>query len=180
MLLISLPSTKSEHPALLLIALACWLAVLVAIPVPSAVAQTDDAEAGYPKSDTSQSAADSNKSLNDMDRMTIRDTIQSQLDAFAADDEARAFALASPGIQAKAGNAAKFMAMVRANYQPVYRPRAVFFQDVTMMDGAPAQRVLVMDAKGAPVQAIYPMQRQDDGSWRINGCMLYRGKARML
>lgn len=118
--------------------------------------------------------------LSDADKMSIRDTIKAQLDAFKIDDAETAYGYAAPHIQKMTGTPAAFLKMVRASYDPVYRPRAVFFQDITMMDGVPAQRVLLMDRNGSPVLAVYPMERQDDGTWRIAGCMLYRGNARML
>lgn len=118
--------------------------------------------------------------LSESDRMAIRDVITAQMDAFRVDDAQRAFDLASPAIQAKSGSPDRFLDMVRKSYAPVYRPRAVFFQNITMMHGVPAQRVLVLDSSGAPVLAVYPMQRQPDGSWRINGCMLYKDRAQLL
>jgi hypothetical protein len=36
------------------------------------------------------------------------------------------------------------------------------------------QEVYVVGPDGNPVLAIYEMQRQPDGSWRINGCWLTR------
>jgi len=36
------------------------------------------------------------------------------------------------------------------------------------------QRVLLVGPDGVPVVADYLMQRQPDGSWRINGCILER------
>jgi hypothetical protein len=36
------------------------------------------------------------------------------------------------------------------------------------------QNVLVVGPDGIPVMAIYLMQRQPDGSWRINGVYLIR------
>ncbi|MEM7406199.1 MAG: DUF4864 domain-containing protein [Pseudomonadota bacterium] len=118
--------------------------------------------------------------MSDADKMSIRDTVQAQLDAIKVDDAETAYHYAAPHIQKMTGTPAAFLQMVRHSYDPVYRPRAVFFQDITMMDGVPAQRVLLMDRNGSPVLAVYPMERQDDGSWRIAGCMLYRGNARML
>ena len=120
------------------------------------------------------------QSLTPQDKIAIRDVVQAQLNAFKADDAALAYSYASPAIQAKAGSSSAFMAMVRTAYKPVYRPRAVFFQNITVMNGVPAQRVLIMDHKGTPVLAVYPMEQQADGSWRINGCMLYKGDAQML
>ena len=118
--------------------------------------------------------------LSESDKMAIRDVIQAQIEAFKQDDAVTAFGYATPTVQSRTESAGAFLAMVKRAYQPVYRPRAVFFQNITMMDGVPTQRVLLMDAKGAPVLAIYPMEIQPGGEWRIAGCMLYRGDAQML
>ena len=120
------------------------------------------------------------ESLSEAERNAIRNVIQAQLDAFQADDAERAFSFASPSIQQHFGNAKTFMAMIIKGYQPVYRPKAVFFQDIVMLEDTPAQRILLMDAKGTPVMAVYPMKQQPDGSWRIDGCYLFAGDAQML
>jgi len=106
------------------------------------------------------------------DRHTIRFLIESQLQAFQQDDAARAFALASPAIQDQFSLPEKFLAMVRTAYPPVYRPRSVIFEDMTMVQGLPAQKVMLMNAEGELVRAVYLMQRQPDTTWRIHGCFL--------
>ncbi len=80
--------------------------------------------------------------------------------------------MASPTIQALFATPKAFMDMVKAGYQPVYRPKVVKFQDIIQLDGAPTQQVYVVGPNGVPTIALYPMQRQPDGSWRINGCYL--------
>jgi hypothetical protein len=112
--------------------------------------------------------------LSDDDRLVIQAVITDQLDAFQRDDWAAAFAQATPDIQARFQTAANFMRMVRGAYQPVYRPRQVEFRDVVDFHGAPAQRVFLIGPDGVPVIALYPMERQPDGGWRINGCYLLR------
>jgi hypothetical protein len=108
------------------------------------------------------------------DAAAIRAVIEAQIAAFRADDGAAAFAFASPEIQSLFGDAERFMAMVRDGYQPVYRPRSVEFRDLILEQGRPTQRVLVVGPDGVPVVARYFMQRQPDGSWRIDGCVLER------
>ncbi|MFP6741955.1 MAG: DUF4864 domain-containing protein [Alphaproteobacteria bacterium] len=112
--------------------------------------------------------------LSDGDRQAIQAVIADQLDAFQRDDGAAAFAQATPDIQAHFRTAANFMRMVREAYQPVYRPRQVEFRDVIDFHGAPAERVYLIGPDGVPVIALYPMERQPDGHWRINGCYLLR------
>ncbi|TVQ34003.1 MAG: DUF4864 domain-containing protein [Geminicoccaceae bacterium] len=106
------------------------------------------------------------------DTAAIRAVVQSQLDAFQRDDKDAAFAYASPTIQDLFRTADVFMAMVRAGYQPVYRPQTVSFQDIVTFRGAPTQRVLLVGPDGLAVMAYYLMERQRDGTWRIAGCIL--------
>ena len=104
----------------------------------------------------------------------VREVIEAQLDAFAKDDAARAFSLAAPGIREIFGSAEKFMDMVRSSYAVVYRPKSVLIEAPVLIDGQVVQPVRMTDAEGRGWIAIYPMQRQPDGSWRTNGCQLGR------
>ena len=110
--------------------------------------------------------------LSDADRSSIRDVVESQLAAFQRDDGARAFSYASPTVRRQFVTPERFMDMVRTGYAPVYRPREVTFRDVVVAGDVPAQKVLLVGPDGVPVMAIYPMQRQADGSWKIDGCFL--------
>ena len=106
------------------------------------------------------------------DRAAIRGVIEAQLAAFRADDGATAFGFASPSIQRQFGSPANFLAMVRTGYRPVHRPREVQFRDLVEVEGEPVQLVLLVGPDFEVVTAHYVMQRQADGSWRINGCVL--------
>ncbi len=105
---------------------------------------------------------------------SIRAVIEAQLRAFRADDGAAAFALASPDIQRLFGDPDRFMAMVRSGYQAVYRPRSHEFRDLAPEGDRLVQRVLLVGPDGVPVVAAYLMERQPDGSWRIDGCVFER------
>ncbi len=117
-------------------------------------------------------AQSENVTLSDADRSSIRDVIESQLAAFQSDDGAQAFSYASPTVRRQFVTPERFMHMVRTGYAPVYRPREVEFRDLVVVGDVPAQKVLFVGPDGVPVMAIYPMQRQADGSWRIDGCVL--------
>lgn len=110
--------------------------------------------------------------IRDSDRAQIRSVVERQLLAFQQDDARSAFAFASPGIQAQYKTPDNFMYMVKTAYDPVYRPRSVIFEELTSLQGFPAQPVLLLSSDGVPVRAIYMMEKQPDGSWRINGCYL--------
>ncbi len=109
----------------------------------------------------------------------FRQVIDAQMAAFARSDGAAAIAFAAPSIQRLFATPERFMAMVRTGFQPVYRPRAVAFEApirVPASDGgdgaAFAQPVRVTGPDGRPVLAMYHMEQQPDGSWRIAGVVL--------
>ncbi len=106
--------------------------------------------------------------------------IERQLDAFQRDDEAAAFSFAAPRIRDQFGTPANFMRMIRASYQAVYRPRAVKFLGPAVIDAEIIQAAQVVAPDGSVVVALYSMQRQPDGSWRIAGCLLAPATAKSV
>ncbi len=110
--------------------------------------------------------------VSEPDRSAIRDVIERQIEAFRRDDGQAAFGYASPSIQGMFGSPDTFMDMVRQGYRPVYRPRTVEFREIVTLQGMVTQKVHVIGPDGRPVTAFYPMSRQADGSWRIEGCYL--------
>lgn len=110
--------------------------------------------------------------LTDSDRTAIRSVIERQLEAFQNDDAETAFSFATSGIQATFQTPGNFLRMVKIYYEAVYRPRSVVFDDLALVNGDLAQPVLVLDPNGVPMRALYLMENQPDGSWRINGCYL--------
>jgi ketosteroid isomerase-like protein len=110
------------------------------------------------------------------DRAAIRAVIEQQLAAFQADDGAAAFDLAAPAIRRQFATADNFMRMVQQGYQPVYRPREVAFGELTATEEGIIQRVELVGPDGQPVTALYVMEKQPDGRWLINGCILTASK----
>jgi len=118
-------------------------------------------------------AADETPStLPQADRDAIHGVIDGQIGAFRSGDDGAAFGFASPGIQMQFGDAATFVEMVKRGYAPVYHPRTVTFGALVEIDGQPVQKVRVVGPDGAAAMALYFMERQPDGTWRIGGCML--------
>jgi ketosteroid isomerase-like protein len=108
------------------------------------------------------------------DQGAIRGVISDQLDAFLADDAARAYSHASPGIRQLFPGEERFMGMVRRGYAPVYRSRSREFLDLRQTPLGPEQEVLLIDANGQEWLALYTMEQQPDGSWKIAGVRLVR------
>lgn len=100
----------------------------------------------------------------------FREVIEAQLTAFARDDARGAFAYASPPTQAIFGSPERFMSMVRESYPAIYRPQAVAFSSrIRTPGGGHAQPVSLIGPDGLGVVAMYRMEEQPDGSWRIAG-----------
>lgn len=115
------------------------------------------------------------------DTAAVRAAVQGQLDAFAADDAARAFSFAAPNVRSRMGTAERFLAMVRAGYPVVYRPASVaFLVPQVLPDGTVVQRAQMTDARGEAWLATYTLQRQKDRSWRISGCDVQAARGRVI
>ena len=104
----------------------------------------------------------------------IESTIQSQIDAFLADDLVGAFSFASPNIKTIFGTSDNFGQMVRRAYPMVYRPREVRMGDLRDVAGAMWQRVYVTDAEGRGHALDYQMIETPEG-WKINAVQLLQG-----
>ena len=107
-----------------------------------------------------------------------RAVIQRQLDAFAHDDGAAAYALAAPGIKAIFTDSATFMAMVRRQYAPVYHHRGAEFGEFSSEGDIASQTLTLVDDDGQVWTALYKLARQPDGSWLITACLLIKAEAK--
>lgn len=112
------------------------------------------------------------ETIGDADRAAIQSLISGQIEAFRADNGAAAYAYASPTIQEYFPSADAFMAMVKQGYMPVYRPNSVAFGPLVDSPIGPLQKVFVTGPDGKNYIAAYSLQKQPDGSWKINGCSL--------
>ena len=101
----------------------------------------------------------------------IRATIRSQIEAFQADDFARAFTFASPTIKGMFGTPENFGAMVKTGYPMVYRPAEVQMMDLREVAGNLWQRVRITDQAGAGWYLDYMMVETAEG-WQINAVQI--------
>jgi len=102
----------------------------------------------------------------------VRAVVQDQIDALAIGDADRAFSHASPKVQSIFGASDAFMAMVQNGYSALIRPQSFTIDEVLAEGDKAAVRAQVIDRDGRPFQAVYPLERQPDGRWRIDGCYL--------
>jgi hypothetical protein len=109
----------------------------------------------------------------DADSDAIKSVIENQLNAFAADDGIKAYSYAAPIVQQAFPSVEIFMGMVKQGYQPVYRNTdRVYSEAFQDPRGRTAMRVVLTDQNGKRHEAIYAMEKQADGSWKIAGCVI--------
>lgn len=113
------------------------------------------------------------ETLNSADQAAVTAVIERQLQAFANDDDAEAYAQAAPLVKFAFPNVETFMAMVKQGYLPVYRNNGYTFEESAFdTAGRPTQRVIIRGTDGKNHEALYTMEKQPDGNWKIAGCRL--------
>ncbi|MER9327503.1 DUF4864 domain-containing protein [Mesorhizobium sp. M0488] len=99
--------------------------------------------------------------------------IDGQLKAFIADDGATAYSFAAPNVKQIFPTVDTFMNMVTNGYPPVRKPRSYSFGKVEETSpGSIVQQVLIVGPDGKDYEAVYTLQQQPDGTFRITGCSL--------
>jgi hypothetical protein len=135
------------------------LALGSAWPLQSCRAAESDARTGAP-------------TVRTADWTAIKKVIAEQRSALKAGDAAKAFSYASPGIRSQFGDAANFIDMVRTMYSALLTARYTEFLEGAVIDGTVIQPLRLIDADNTVRVALYMMERQDNGAWRIGGCRI--------
>ena len=119
------------------------------------------------------SAAALAESISATDKAEFQRIITAQITAFRADDGLAAYDFAAPVVKNIFPTPEIFIAMVKQGYRPVYRPQSFNFTE-TLIDpmGRPSQKMIVVGPDGKSYIALYSMEKQPDGTWRIAGCTL--------
>src|SRR3954454_21669122 len=108
------------------------------------------------------------------DIATAQGVIRAQEQAFGHDDAAAAYSYAAPAIREIFPAPDIFMSMVQNGYAPVYRDRSFEFADSETKGNWIGQRVRIIDANGDAWVALYTLEQQADGSYKIPGCSLLK------
>jgi len=108
----------------------------------------------------------------DAEWRAIKGTIGEQLAALKAGNAGKAFAQASPSIRQQFGTAANFISMVRAAYGALIAARYTEFLEGAIIEGNVIQPLRLVAPDNSVQVALYTMQRQPDGRWKISGCVL--------
>lgn len=113
------------------------------------------------------------QSISETEKSEFQRIIAAQISAFRADDGPTAYSFAAPVVRNIFPTPEIFMAMVKRGYPQVYRPQSFNFTEALIDPmGRPAQKMLVVGPDGKTYEALYSMEKQPDGSWRISGCTL--------
>jgi Domain of unknown function (DUF4864) len=111
--------------------------------------------------------------LSGADKLAFKSVIGGQLQAFQVDDGAKAYSYAAPVVTKIFPSVDIFMAMVKRGYDPVFHNSThIFGATETDSLGRPAQHVLITAADGKRYEAVYFMEKQADGSWKIAGVQM--------
>jgi hypothetical protein len=110
--------------------------------------------------------------LPDDDWKAIKALIAEQLAALKAGDGSKAFTYASPGIRQQFGNAGTFLEMVRGSYGALIAARYTEFLEGAVIDGRVMQPLRLIGPDNTVLVALYTMERQAGGGWKIAGCVL--------
>ncbi|TPK99307.1 DUF4864 domain-containing protein [Mesorhizobium sp. B2-4-12] len=115
----------------------------------------------------------SSASAGDADIKAAQAAIDGQLKAFIANDGATAYSFAAPNVKQIFPTVDTFMNMVTNGYAPVRKPQTYSFGKVKETSpGSIVQQVLIVGPDGKDYEAVYTLQQQPDGTFRITGCSL--------
>jgi hypothetical protein len=104
---------------------------------------------------------------------SAQSSIEAQLKAFLADDNAAAYSYAAPNVKKVFPTLDTFMSMVTGGYQPVQKPQRYSFGKSEWMSGTTiAQQVFIVGPDGKDYEALYTLELQPDGVFRITGVSL--------
>jgi Domain of unknown function (DUF4864) len=113
------------------------------------------------------------QSISEAEKTEFQRIITAQISAFRADDGPTAYSFAAPVVRNIFPTPEIFMAMVKRGYPQVYRPQAFDFTEALIDPmGRPTQKMRVVGPDGKTYEALYSMEKQPDGTWRISGCTL--------
>jgi uncharacterized protein DUF4864 len=102
----------------------------------------------------------------------IKRVIAAQRDALVSGDGERAFSFAAPSIRSHFGDVTTFMRMVRESYRALIEARYVEFLEGAVIAGDVVQPLRLVLPDGTVMVAIYGVQREADGGWRITSCVI--------
>lgn len=102
----------------------------------------------------------------------IEQAIGQQRTALKAGDGARALTFATPALRDQFGSVDRFMRMVHDGFAPLLAARETKFLEGAVIEGTVIQPLRLILPDNTVLVAIYQMEKQKDGRWKIAGCVL--------
>lgn len=102
----------------------------------------------------------------------IEQVIEQQRSALLVGDGTKAMAFAKPALRGQFGTAENFLRMVRSSYAALLDARATRFLEGAVIEGSVIQPLRLILPDNTVLVAIYQMEKQQDGRWKIAGCVL--------
>ena len=110
--------------------------------------------------------------LHESEMVEIRSAVQSQIEALTNDDAVKAFDLTTEDARNRLGSPDNFLRMIKEKYDPVYRHRMALYSSPQIVLGKVYQAVRLTDLDSHVWVAIYLMHKDEEGTWKIDGCQL--------
>jgi hypothetical protein len=114
------------------------------------------------------------------DEDDVQQTVQSQLQALAAQDAGKAFDLTDPSLRTRFVSAQQFLDTVRDNYPMVLHPASVLYLKPESHGSTALQKVRITDERGSNWVLTWLLNRQGGGQWRISGCTVEPGGVQVI
>lgn len=109
----------------------------------------------------------------DAEIKSAQTSVESQLKALQGDDAALAYSFAAPNVKKIFPTVDAFMGMVTSGYMPVRKPENFSFGKSEEKSASQIwQQVFLVGPDGKDYEALYTLELQEDGVWRITGVSL--------
>ena len=100
--------------------------------------------------------------------------VENQIKAFHQRQHEEAFQYAAPALRIVFRDVDNFIRMVKRGYNPIYAAQNWSFGRSRTTDGKIHHEVLISGPNGGEWTALYSLQKQADGMWKIVGVQLLK------
>ena len=107
----------------------------------------------------------------------VTQVVQSQLNAFAQDDAETAFKLSTASTRQLIGTPNELLSVIKHKFAPIYRHSKAIFAKPEIINRSALQIVHLTDADNLVWIAIYQVEQEADGIWRVDGCQLFETRS---
>ena len=109
--------------------------------------------------------------FNATDKSKIEDAVRAELRALVAQDAKRAFAKLTPSTQSFFGRPDKFLQAVADELPPILVTKKFSFLGIDRTSATNSE-VLITDVLGQEWLADFEVEKQENGDWRVKGCVV--------